>query len=93
MRRILAALATPTVALLCMTSDAFGQSGTNSAVLSDSAVEIRFAPPEDGLGCAGIVNRLVADERFVDPRPQGVFYSCHISCDFSKPRRNSLRRS
>ena len=40
-------------------------------VLSDGAIEIRFASPDEGLGCAGIVNRLTGGERFVDPQPQG----------------------
>ena len=72
MKRTLAVFVASTVALLCLASDASGQAGTTPAVLSDGAVEIRFAPPEDGLGCAGIVNWLVAGERFVEPRPQGA---------------------
>lgn len=91
MRRVSAVFAAPVAAFLCMAYDASGQSGTNPAVLSDGAVEIRFAPPEDGLGCAGIVNRLVAGERFVDLRPQGATLWEILLRDAQAPTNEPLR--
>lgn len=83
-----------------------GWAAACAETLSDGALELRFASADEGFGCAGIVNRLAGDVRFVTPRAEDVtLWEVHlrrttadgsnetIRIDNRVPAKRSVRRN